>query len=231
MVIQDEEILNRIINNRIEFLHFYAHKEKNGTLSIIAKSPSKDEMTVSSWYHKITVRKDRAFVQHPKFLNQYKSCAITYYTERLFPEENEVFRIQPFNFRIETTRLQERTTEIKKLPYFSKGGEFIVPQHYINREIHHDFVRMKLSLNRTDKEILDQNFIFAFLIKATQAGLGRGKNLYGFRKFSNGIRTKRLEFFTDFLKDNNRELDNYRYVVTMPYQNCPYGLMIFEESK
>lgn len=231
IVIQDVEILNRIKVNKIEFLHFYAHKEKSGVLSIIATTPPNNEATVSKSYHKVTVREEYALVQNPRYLKRYIGKKIYYYTERLFPEENEVFRIQPINFRIETTRIRERKTDIKQFPYFSKGGEFIIPQHYLNKKLNHKFVRMKISFNRTTKAVLGQSFLFAFLIKANQTSFGRGKNLYGFRTFSNGLRTKKLNFLVKILKNHNKNLEDYHYVSTMPYEKCPYGLIIFEEKK
>jgi len=231
IVIQDGEILNRIKINKVEFLHFYAHREGSGALSIIATIPPSNEMTVSNSYHKVTVRENYALIQNPKYLKQYIGKKICYYTERLFPEENEVFRIQSVGFRIETTRMKERGTDIKQHPYFSKGGEFIIPQHYLNKELNHKFVRMKVSFNRTTKTILDQNFLFVFLIRANQTSHSRGKYLYGFRTFSNGLRTKKLGFFIKILESNNRNLENYHYVSTMPYERYPYGLIIFEEKK
>jgi len=231
ILIRDGEILSRIKSNKIEFLHFYAHKENNGALSIIATIPHKTEMTVSSSYHQVTICENHALVQNPKYFNPYIGKSIQCYTERLFPEEGEIFRMQPDGFRIETTSVKERGTDIKNAPYFSKGGEFIIPQYYLNRLLNHKFVRMKVSFNRTAKVILDKKFLFAFLIKATQIDIGRRKNLYGFRKFSNGLRTKKLGFLIDLLTDNNKKLKDFNYVTTIPYDLCPYGLIVFEERK
>jgi len=231
IVIRDVEILDRIKKDKIEYLHFYAHKEGSGALSIIAKAPPKEEMTVSKWYHKINVRDDYALIQNPRYIKTYVGKNICYYIERLFPEDDEVFRIQAVNFNIKTTRKKERVTSIKHDPYFTKSGEFIVPQYYLNRKLNHAFIRMKMSTNRTTQAILDQNFLLVFIIKAGQIGLGRGKNLYGFRTFSNGIRTQRLKFFTTYLQNNGKDLSNYQYTTTIPYNSCPYGVMVFEEKK
>lgn len=231
IVIRDREILRNIKDNKIEYLHFYTHKEGGGSLSIIAKEPPKSDMTVSKWYHKISVRDDYALVQNPKFMKRYIGKNICYYIERLFPEDDEVFRIQAVNFVIETARQKEKRTSIKQVPYFTKSGEFIVPQYYLNQKLNHKFVRMKVSTNRTTPVVLNENLLLIFLIKATQASLGCGKNLYGFRAFPNGIRTKRLKFFTDHLHNHGKDLGNYKYTTTIPYQNCPYGIMVFEEKK
>jgi len=231
--IRDEEIFNMMKINKIEFLHYYAHREKNGAISIIAKRPSKNEMTVAKGYHKIKVREEYAIMTLPKFLIDYKGKLIRYYVERLYPQENEIFRIQAVNFNIETTNLhlKMRNDEMAQFPYFSKGGELVIPQFYLNRELKRKLVSMSVSFGRTLKSILGLGFIFVHMIKSTQKRLAIGKDLYSFRKFSNGLRTKKVNSFIEFLNNNSKDINDYNYVLTMPNDGCPYGIMVFEGKR
>jgi len=213
------------------YIRFDVCRSDNGSLSIIAKPPCDSEITLSPSYHKITYQRKNAFIITPGFLNKFNGYNIRYYVEKLYPTKGELFRMQPVNFSIDIDGVRVRKVSVKEFPYFSKGGEFVIPQFYYNKEINHKYERMKVSFNRTTQAILDEGYLFIFIIKAFQKGLGRGKNLMGFRKFSNGLRTKKPTQFFEFLKNNGKHFSDYEYVSTMPYINCPYGIIIFKEKE
>jgi len=231
ITIRDEEILNRLKKLKIEFIHLVAHKEENGSVCIIAKQPENDELTIPTWYYKISISNNSASIRTPNFLKKYLRKTVYCYIERLFKEKNELFRMQAVNFMLDINSKKDRRTAIDKFPYFTKNGEFVIPQYYLNKNLKHQFCKMKVSMSRTNKNILNQNFIFVFLIKLKDSHLIKDNNLFGFRKFSNGIRTKKLTFFIEYLKKNNKTLNNYRYITTVPYNNYPYGLIVFEEKR
>jgi len=221
LTINDERICGLIKKGNIEYLHFFLVDDTGG-VSMIAKPPSNDELTLGKNYKKLTTGTDSVSFRTPKQLRDFAGKKVWCYFERLHPEPGELFRIKPIDFHIRKLPLNLKSqTE----PYFMKNY-LVLPHHYLNEHIDHTIKKLQVSFDRSVPEALAQNYLFAFL--SDGRFMGR-KRFYFLEKRRNSLRTKTLTKFIEYLKCQNKSINNYQYDRTLPLKSCPYGLIVFKE--
>lgn len=218
-VIRDPEIFDLIKKNRIEYIHSFPKRKRNGELSLIIKSPPSNVLTLAKGYQKVKIGKDYILFRTPKYLKSYRGKKVEYYIERLYPEPNELFRIR-----------YKKITKTKQLPYFTSSGIFVIPYDYLNENISHKTGKLKVSFNKCTSNALQEGFMLIYIIDYFSKDIGLGGGLCSLKKHSSDLRTRVVTSFIDFMKRHNKNIHNYKYAGTMPYKNCPYGLIIFKED-
>lgn len=224
-VICNDEIVHRIKSNSVEYVHFYRVKDSGG-ISIIAKPPNKDEPTLGKYYQKIVIKKKGVSIRTPKFLSPHIDKKVWLYTERLHPEDYELFRIKPIDFSLNGSRIHD---DSKNCPYFTSSHNFIIPHHYLNENITHKINRLKVSFNRCSVKILNEGFLFVFIINGSLTTDGMGGGLYALEKRLTNMRTNPVAKFLEFLDRHEKSIQLYKYFRTVPLNGCPYGLIVFKE--
>jgi hypothetical protein len=223
--IHNDEIVHRIKSGGIEYIHFYRVKDSGG-ISIIAKPPNKDEPTLGKYYQKIVIKKGCVSLRTPKFLSPHVDKKVWLYTERLNPEDDELFRIKPIDFNLNGGRVNNGH---KNDPYFTSRYNLVISRHYLNENITHKINRLKVSFNRCSVKILNEGYLFIFMINGGSTNDGMGGGLYALEKRLTNMRTMPVTRFSEFLNRHDKKVQMYKYFRTVSLNGCPYGLIVFKE--
>jgi len=223
IIINDDEIYHRIVNNKIEYVHFFL-VEDTGGFNLIAKQPDGDELTLGKNYKRIVLDGGNMYIRTPKNLISHAGKKVWYYTERLYPESGELFRIKPINFNLGklSTKLQNEFD-----PYFTDGNNLVLPHHYLNTHVDHAIINLKISFLRSTKKILSNGYVFISIVD--QNIIGFRKMLYFLEKRNHYMRTKPVLQFMEYLKLHGKNINNYEYKCTLTLESCKYGMIVFKE--
>jgi len=223
IVIDDDEIYQRIVEGNIEYVHFFLVDDTGGT-NLIAKPPGGDELTLGKYYKKVQFDAGKVLIRTPKQLTPHAGKKAWYYTERLNPEPDELFRIKPVKFSLgkRSTKLENEFT-----PYFTEGNNLVLPHHYLNKYVNHKIINLKISFLRSTPTILSSGYLFASIVD--QSFVGRRKRLYFLEKRRHYMRTKSVEQFIKHLAIYKKNINNYTYACTLPLDSCKYGMIVFKE--
>jgi hypothetical protein len=196
------------------YIEYRVIEEKDKTVTIVF------EKTKNELKNKMYDTKTGLKIATPLFLKPYIGKKILIYTENVNSSAKELFRIKPIDFEIEN-KIGVRYKD----PYFTSSS-LIIPTFYINKYLDENASILRVSFVLTDDLIIHKGQIRA----AFQLIRNQEICNYPLYKTTNGLKTKTMYKFLDLIDNNNKFLEKFIYVTTVPVSFNKYGVMIFKED-
>jgi len=223
-IIDDVLIIDFLRSKSIEHLRFNIAFDNITYISV--QFPNYDKLLVlgKSW-QKITYGRRKVYIRTPSFLRKYSGKEIEIYKENEeFSDKFEAFRIKPIGFSPYKFKEKNSIRIPINFPYFSHSGYFVVTKNYIT-EHSISINNLIVSFNKTDLHIIQSGFIFCTLMHSPDSG----ELVSQLVRYSNGLRTTKLNKLINILLLNGKQLNNYSYLTTIK-DKSKHEIIIFKEK-
>lgn len=224
--ILDSSVIETMARNNVQYIHYSIMLEETGEQIIIARMPdnSEDLTLGKSW---LSVHYGRhVWTRTPSILQNHIGQKVIVYTERIFKESHELFRIRSLGFLFGASKIRKRRIKLE-VPYFTSSGIVVIPRTYINKYLDNKAPIVRLSFNMVNDMILDHGNIWAHFT----AGDEHGSMMYPLYKCTNGLRTRTPVDLINRVANYGKSLSHYQYLTTVKQEGFEYGVMVFEEIK
>ena len=202
-----------------KFIDLKGFVEKNISIGYsITQDPDKSVSIVFENKPKIKIYNDFK-IRTPLFLIPFIGKKIIIYHDYINCAPNELFRIKPVDFRLNDM------AGIRYInPYFT-STTLNIPYYYINKNLDDIAPILRISMALTNEFIVKKGEVRAEFSIVKKDDLLN----YPLYRSTNGLRTKTMIKVINLLNDNDKDLENFTYVETVPVSFNKYGVMLFKE--
>ena len=224
--ISDPGVLETMARNNVRYVSYSLIEEGNGEPVIVARMPDNaEDLTLGKSWMSVHYNRN-VWTRTPKILQGYAGQRVLVYTEQIFKEPYELFRIRSLGFSFGETRQRKQRVKVD-VPYFTKSGIVVIPRNYINKYLNSKAAIARLSFNMVNELLISQGYLWAHFT----IGDERGKMLYPLHQCTNGLRTRTPVNLIDRVANQGKDLSRYQYFTTVGQESFEYGVIVFEEIK
>lgn len=206
--IKDPAIINHIYNRGITSVSCSVVNDENGKYFVIKSSNEKRAIKLVS-YKKMMYK-----IRTPACMIPFSGKTIKVIKSIFAEDPEEVFRIEPIDFSIASS----------KLPYFTSRN-FVVPNDYANLNLDERAEVSRVSFNETTISMIEEGNLYVYFTE------DKTPMSYPLHKSGKTLRSSDLTQVMSIMDGCNKKLENFEYSSTMPKdQFHKYGTMIFKEA-
>ena len=220
ILIRDSDVVEKIINLCVKKLKFIYKKDELGNWIIIAIKEEKISKSTS-----IRISHGCVEMYTPDILKRYSGEYVSCSCEKIFPYEDEVFRISPLNFEFENNAYAlSNSSKIKTEPHFTNKNKIVLPKHYVVNNLDERALDYKISFSRTTGEVIDKKEIIAYVVSPFEESFFSFK----LRKSSIGLYGVTGGLSDIIFRIYRKKLVNFKYESTNLVDGLEYGMMLFK---
>jgi hypothetical protein len=214
--ILDPDIISVIENLKVDRLRILYSIDKDGREVLIASyyPEQSDRFSLSVYKTK------HFFIRTPSILLPFTGFKVQCYIEKMFPEQNELFRIKPVDFLL--IKKRQRTVN-KSFPYFTNNS-LVIPVLYIKSNLDDHIMIHMVSFDRTNEDAIENGKLLCYITRSPTPLSFRLKS------HSSGVSTGSMPRLINILKNFHTSLPRFTYEETINENGYPYGIMIFKEE-
>jgi hypothetical protein len=169
----------------------------------------------------LRIYKDKnTFIRTPAFLSKFIGKTVRFCVEKIFPTQDEIFRIVPVNFEF----IKLDPVRYNDLPHITGSCAFIFPKKYIEEHLDNKVLVSKLAFDRVHYEYFKKGILNCYI---TPFNSYRSISI---RKSKFGVCTGRANMIVHLAESAGKKLSNFIYKTTIQDNLCPYGMIIFKEK-